>query len=115
MIETENLLIYKSCFNLIYYSEMILEKFPKLERNMLVKDIREECFDIMRTIIKTHKEIARTKKIYYLNEIDIKLKLLKVFVRLSYKKKYITSKNYGAWSRKITAINNLVFKWLSNV
>lgn len=115
MSDIENLLIYKSCFNLIYYAEMILQKFPKIERNMLVKDIRETNIKIMELIIKTHKEINKNKKFYYLNEIDVNLKLLKVFVRLAYKKKYINSNNYSAWSNKLTLVNNLLFKWMTNV
>ena len=115
MNEIENLIIYKSCFNLIYYSEMILKKFPKIERNLLIKDIRDTNKKIMELIIKSYKEINKNKKYYYLNEIDINLKLLKVLVRLSYKNKYINSNNYSAWCNKITNINNLLFKWMSNV
>lgn len=115
MNEIENLLIYKSCFNLIYYAEMILKKYPKIERNMLVKDIREINIKIMELIIKCYKEINKSKKYYYLNEIDVNLKLLKVLIRLSYKNKYINSNNYSAWSKKITNVNNLLFKWMTNV
>ena len=115
MKEIERLLIYKACFDLIYYAEMILAKFPKLERNLLLKDIRNTNFDIMKLILKAYKEINKNKKLYYLNEIDVNLKLLKVYVRISYKKKYISSKNYGAWSRKLTNVNNLLYGWITNV
>lgn len=115
MKDLEMLVIYKSSFDMIYYAEMLLSKYPKLERNLLVKDIRNVNFEIMRLIIKAYKEVSKSKKSYYLNEIDINLKMLKVYVRLSFKKKYISSKNYGSWSRKITNINNILFKWLSNV
>ena len=115
MENIEKLLIYKSCLNLIYYSDMILKKFPKAERNLLLKDIRTTNNKIIELIIKTYKEINKSKKYYYLNEIDVNLKLLKVFVRLSYKNKYISSNNYSAWSRKITNVSNLTFKWMSNV
>ncbi len=115
MKDVETLIIYKANFDIIYYSEMLLAKFPKLERNLLVKDIRNINFENMRLIIKAYKEVSRSKKHYYLNEIDINLKMLKVLVRLSYKKKYISAKNYGSWARKLTNINNLLFKWLGNV
>ena len=115
MNDIEKLIIYKSHFNLIYYTENILKKYPKTERNLLIKDIRDINFEIMELIIKCYKEINKNKKYYYLNEIDIKLKLLKVYVRLSYKQKYIKNTNYNAWSKKITNINNLVFIWMKNV
>ena len=115
MSSVEELLIYKANFNLIYYTEMIVKKFPKVENNFLVKDIRNICFDNQKLIIKTYKEINRTKKLYYLNEIDCNLKMLKVMIRVSYKKRYINPKNYGAWARIITNINNLLYGWLKNV
>ena len=34
--------------------------------------------------------------------------MLKVLVRLSYKRKYINSRNYGAWSRYLANISNLM-------
>lgn len=33
MSSVEELLIYKANFNLIYYTEMIVKKFPKVENN----------------------------------------------------------------------------------
>lgn len=115
MSGVEELLIYKANFNLIYYTEMIVRKFPKVENNFLVKDIRGICFENQKLIIKTYKEINRAKKIYYLNEIDCNLKMLKVMIRVSYKKKYISVKNYGAWAKNITNVNNLLYGWLKNV
>lgn len=114
MSSVEELLIYKANFNLIYYTEMIVKKFPKVENNFLVKDIRGICFDNQRLVIKTYKEVNRTKKIYYLNEIDCNLKMLKVMVRVAYKKRYISPKYYGAWAKIITNVNNLLYGWLKN-
>lgn len=109
MKEVENLIIYKAVLDMIYYSETLLTNFSKIERNLLVKDIRTINFDIMRLILRVHKEKNMSKKNHYLNEIDINLKMLKVYVKLSFKKKYINSKNYVTWDRKITNISNLVF------
>lgn len=114
MSSVEELLIYKANFNLIYYTEMIVKKFPKVENNFLVKDIRNICLENQKLIIKTYKEINRNKKLYYLNEMDCNLKMLKVMIRISYKKKYISPKNYGAWARLITNVNNLLYGWLKN-
>lgn len=114
MSSVEELLIYKANFNLIYYTEMIVKKFPKVENNFLVKDIRNICLENQKLIIKTYKEINRNKKLYYLNEMDCNLKILKVMIRISYKKKYISPKNYGAWARLITNVNNLLYGWLKN-
>ena len=39
MNELDNLIIYKSMINLINYSNGMLKKYPKIERNMIVRDI----------------------------------------------------------------------------
>ena len=115
MNKIEDLIIYKSMINLIYYSNNMLKKYPKIERNFLVMDIKNINNDIIKLIIKGFKEVNKSKKYYYLNEIDVNLKLLCVYVRLSYRNKYISSSNYGAWSRKITNIDNLLHGWICNV
>lgn len=51
-------------------------------------------------------------KLKYLFDLDIKLKFIKALVRVSYKKKYISSKNYSAWSKKIYNIGNLLGGWI---
>ena len=114
MRELENLVIYKANFDMIYYSEMLLAKFPKLERNLLVKDIRNINLDNMRLIIKAYKEVSKSKKHYYLNELDVNLKLLKVMVRLSFKKKYISEKTCIHKVQELSVITKMIYGWIKN-
>lgn len=83
-------------------------KYPKYERLSLVSDIKNTTYDGMKCIIKVHKEFDRSKKIRYLHDLDVNLKMLKVLVRLSYKRKYINSGNYGSWSRYLASVSNLM-------
>ena len=80
--DLEGLMIYKQYIELIDYTLMILKKYPK------------------------------SKRIIILNNIDNYLKFLKVLIRISYKQRYISSKNYSSWSKKITNINNLLYGWI---
>ena len=68
----------------------------------------------MRKIILANKEFNKIKRIIILNEIDVELKMLKVMIRVSYRKKYINSKNYSAWSKKIYNIGNLLGGWIKS-
>lgn len=68
----------------------------------------------MRKTILANKEFNKIKRIIILNEIDVELKMLKVMIRVSYKKKYINSKNYSAWSKKIYNIGNLLGGWIKS-
>ncbi len=110
----EDLIIYKQYMELIYYMEMILMKYPKSERFALVTNIKNNTYDGMKYIILAYKAFKKDDKFNYLNKLDVNLKMLKVFIRISYKRKYISVKNYAAWSRKLANIGNLLGGWMKN-
>lgn len=112
MSDLEGLMIYKQYLEMIYYMEMITIKYPKCEREGLVGEIKKNTYEGMRLIIKGNKEFNKSKRIEILNDLDVYLKMLKVLVRVSYKRKYISSSNYKAWSKKITNIGNLLGGWI---
>ena len=108
----EELIIYKQYLEMIYYTEMITEKYPKVEKYSLVSEIKRNTYQGMKLIIRGEREFVKSKKIEYLKELDVVLKMLKVLIRVSYKRKYINIKNYSAWSKKITNIGNLLGGWI---
>lgn len=112
--EVEDLIIYKQYLEMIYYTEMITEKYPKVEKNSIVSTIKNNTYNGMYIILKAFKEYDKIKKIQYLNELDTIMKFLKVLVRISYKRKYINNTNYSAWSKKITNICNLLGGWINS-
>ena len=114
MKNVEDLLIYKQYIELIYYTEMILDKYPKSERFAIVTAIKNNTYDGMRSLLSAYKEYQKEKKYHYLNQLDTTLKMLKVMIRVSYKRKYINVKNYTAWSKKITNIGNLLGGWMKS-
>lgn len=114
MSSVEELRIYKEYFYLILYTEKILCKYPKVEKYSLVSYIKNITYKGMEYIILGYKEYDKKLKIKILNEIDVMLKMQKVFIRLSYKRKYINKRNYGAWSRKITNVGNLLGGWIKS-
>lgn len=100
MNDVEGLIIYKQYLEMIYYTENITLKYPKSEKLSMVSEIKKLTYEGMRKIILANKEFNKSKRLIILNELDVELKMLKVMVRISYKKKYINSKNYNAWSKK---------------
>ena len=103
MNDIEGLMIYKQYLEMIYYTE-----------NITLKQIKRITYNGMRMIILANKEFNKNRRIVILNEIDVELKMLKVMIRVSYKKKYINSKNYSAWSKKIYNIGNLLGGWIKS-
>ena len=114
MNELESLMIYKQYIELIYYTEKITIKYPKSEKLSLVTSIKNNTYEGMKKIILAQKEYNKGKRIIILNELDTDLKMLKVLIRISYKNKYINSKNYAAWSKKIFNISNLLGAWINS-
>ena len=112
MDDLEGWVIYKQYVELIYYTLSILLKYPKSERFSLAQDIKNATYDGLKDIIYAQKEFDKKKRLSYLNELDANLKIVKVLIRVSHKKKYINSKNYTAWSKKITNISNLNGGWI---
>ncbi len=107
-------MIYKQYLEMIYYTENITKKYPKSEKLSLVSMIKNNTYLGMKKIILAQKEYSKNKRLIILNGLDSDMKMLKVLIRISYKGKYINVKNYGAWSKKITNICNLLGGWINS-
>ncbi len=109
-----NLVIYQKYIELIYYTNDIVRKYPKSETFSLVKEIKNSIYSGMRLLMYAIKTYKVQDKLKYLNEFDINLSLFKVFVRLSYKYKYISLQNYNSWSNLLTDICNMLGGWINS-
>ena len=114
MTKVEDLTIYKQYLELIFYTENILEKFPKCERFAIVTTLKNTTYEGMKCILIIFKEYTREGKLKNLNYLDTNLKMLKVLIRVSYKRKYISAKNYTSWSKKLANIGNLLGGWIKS-
>ena len=112
--DIEELDIYKKYIDLIYYTEMITRKYTKYEKFCLVNDIKSRTYNGLELIIRCYKSYKKEEKIRCLNELDVLIRCIQVFVRVSYKNKYITNNNYFAWSNKLFNIGNLLGGWINS-
>ena len=106
--------LYHVYLDFISYIEMITEKYPKNVKYAFVKQLKDDLYYGMRLILKAYKAFEKKDKLKYLNELDITLKMLKVYARISYKKRYINIKNYEAWGRKINNICIGLGGWINS-
>ena len=69
MTRVEDLTIYKQYLELIYYTEMILEKYPKCERFSIVTTIKNNTYEGMKYVLNAFKEYAKEDKLKNLNRM----------------------------------------------
>lgn len=112
MTSLEELKIYQNGVDLLFYTYKITIKYPKHEKNSLVKDLKQHTLEFLNCIIKAQKNYNINNRLEYLDKADSELKVIKILVRVSYKFKYINSKNYGAWSRKLSNVANPLNGWI---
>ena len=109
----ENIRLYRVYVDLINYIEMITEKYPKYSKIGFVSVIKRSLYKGMEDIIYAYKVFAINEKLTYLNDLDVTIKMLKLYARISYRKKYINVKNYEAWSRKINRVCSSLGAWIN--
>lgn len=109
-----NLTLYQKYLELIYYTNDLVKKYPKSETFALVKEIKNSLYDGFRTLMYAIKTYGNQNKLKYLSELDIELDLLKVYIRLSYKYKFISMQNYTSWSKLLTDICNMLGGWITS-
>lgn len=100
-----NLIIYKKYSDFIYYVYILLDKIPKSEKIVLGIDIRKYLITNLEMIIKYWKY----KEIDYLNSFSFNMIIINNLIRIAYKRKYISAKNYNAYSKKTGEISNICF------
>ena len=106
--------IYHIYLDFILYLEMITEKYPTSTNMGIVSTIKNSSYDGIKYILLAYKAFDKKEKLKYLNELDINLKMQRVFARISYKRKYINIRNYEAWSRKINLISMSLGGWINS-
>ena len=106
------LLIYQKYTDVIDYGYNLLMKYPKTEKYALSSSIRNSMFETLRLILYANKIADKYSRIKILNKIDAEIAMQGFYVRFSYKQKYITSKNYLEWSKRLEEIGRILGGWI---
>lgn len=100
------LIVYKKSEELLYKVYPRLMNYPKSERYALCSEIKQCFFGLLRNI--SLGTSVKSKRITYLQEADGYLQTLKVLMKLSRKRKYISVGFYKEIDLKLTEINKLL-------
>ena len=90
----KDFLLQQKVYDMILYAYPALEQMPKSQKFSLAQDIKR-CMDrVMRLVITANKKY--TKKTT-LQELDVEVAALKVYIRIAYDLRYLPAKKYEYW------------------
>jgi hypothetical protein len=91
------------------YTHTVLQQYPKIERYALCADIRAALANIQRLSIVAWK---RYHKKTTLQDLDVEIEVLRMWIRKSLCLQYITPRRYEIWVRHVNEIGRMVGGWL---
>lgn len=106
--------MYKALLELTYYTEDRIMKYPRYAKNGIGNYIKLKTYECVENTINAFKIYDKKEKLVFLYKIDVDLKMIGFLVRISKRNKYISLNNYGAWSRKLSNVSNLLGGWIKS-
>lgn len=100
------LLVYRKTEELMYRVYPRLMNFPKAEKYGLSQTVKQNFFDLLKAISLGNS--VKSKRKTYLQEADGHLQVLKVLLRLSKKRRYISEGFYRDVDLELSEINKLL-------
>lgn len=102
-------LMYRLSVSMANYTYMILEKFPKSQKNYtgLANDIKAEVDWVLRTAIDVACYNPYNNREALLRQMSVSLKLISSLLVLSYSRGFLSGSNVQAWSNYLTNIDDM--------
>lgn len=111
VVQKGDLLIQQRIYDMILYAYPALEQMPKSQKFSLAQDMKH-CMDkIMRLTISANKKYTKRST---LQELDVEIAALKIYLRIAYDLKYLPPKKYEVWSGMMVEIGKMVGGWIKS-
>ncbi|WP_304430138.1 diversity-generating retroelement protein Avd [Faecalibaculum rodentium] len=108
-IQKSDLLIQQRIYDMILYAYPSLEQMPKSQKFSLAQDMKL-CMDrIMRLTITANKKYTKRTT---LQELDVEIAALKIYLRIAYDLRYLPPKKYEVWTGMLIEIGKMVGGWI---
>lgn len=105
----EDLHIQQKIYDMILYAYPALEQMPKSQKFSLAQDMKHCMDEIMRLTISANKKYTKRTT---LQELDVEIAALKVYLRIAYDLRYLPPKKYEVWSGMMVEIGEMVGGWI---
>lgn len=112
-LSVNNLEVYRRSEELLYKFYPRLKNFPKSEKFSLCQNIKENFFELLKYISLGNS--VKSKRLTYLQEADGHLQVLKVLVKLSKQRRYISEGFFRDIDLELTMINKLLSGYIRSV
>jgi four helix bundle protein len=108
-----DLLVYTKTENLLFRLYPVLVNYPKSEKFALSQQIKECLYNTLRCISLGNS--VKSKRMTYLQEADGYLQILKVLMKLSKHRRYISEGFFREIDLQLTEINKLLSGYIKSV
>lgn len=109
----DNLKVYRKTEELLYRIYPRLMNFPKSEKFSLCQSIKNNFFELLKCISLGNS--VKSKRLVYLQEADGYLQVLKVLIKLSKERGYISQGFYKDIDLELTEINKMLSGYIKSV
>jgi len=108
----EELKLIEKIVDMMDYAYPALAQDPKSEKFALVTDMKHSMDMLLERCIEAQKKYYKKTT---LQELDVEIAKLKVYIRLSHKLGFLPDKKYEVWSCKVVEIGKMLGGWLKTV
>lgn len=105
----------KKIYDLILWLTDRVDSFPRAKRHTLGSRMENVLYDLLETGIQARYTGDRQKKIEHLNQANIRLEMLRYFIRISHEKHLISRKQYKYAAERIDDIGRSVGGWIKDI
>jgi len=107
----KNLTIYQRVYDFMLYLFPIVDRFPRYEKFVLCTQIKNCVLEIARKIIRANKSRNKRPLLY---DIDVSIEELRMLIRFSHDRKYLSHKSYEETSKRVNEIGRLLGGWIKS-
>lgn len=109
--EKQDFELQQRVYDMINFGYGVLDQYPKAQKFSLAQDTKKCMDQIMRLVIRANK---RYYKKTTLEDLDIEVAALKVYVRMGHDRKYMSHGSYEEWSKRVRQVGAMVGGWIKS-
>lgn len=103
--------VFKKFYTLTNWILDRLERYPRSVRIILADRMGGLCLDLLEGIVRA---LYTKERLALLREVNLKLELLRILVRMSKDRKYINMSQYEFCTKEINEVGAMVGGWIKS-